>query len=74
MKTIDLSNKKVGDIVFTALDGKCKVIQIDSSHPYSVMTENKSNYMYNGRFHDDDKHPTCFNSREEFDAYWAQVK
>jgi hypothetical protein len=71
---IDLSSKKAGDTVFTALDGKCKVIEINSSHSYSVMTETMSNYMYNGRFHNDDKHPTCFNSREEFDEYWSQVK
>jgi hypothetical protein len=71
---IDLSKKQVGDMVFTALDGTCKVIAIDSHHPYSVMTENQSDYMYNGRFHVDDKHPTAFNSREEFDEYWAQVK
>jgi hypothetical protein len=71
---IDLSSKKVGDTVFTALDGKCKVIEINSSHQYSVMTETKSNYMFDGRYFDGDRHPTCFNSREEFDAYWAQVK
>jgi hypothetical protein len=73
-----LVSKKVGDTLFTAHDGYVEIVQINEIHPYPIMTETGSktgtNYGLDGKYFDGDKHPTAFNSREEFDEYWAQVK
>jgi hypothetical protein len=71
---IDLTKKQVGDKVFTALDGWDEITEIKNDRPYPIMTETRSDYTMSGLYCSADKHPTCFNSREEFDAYWAQVK
>jgi hypothetical protein len=68
MKTIDLSDLKVGDKAWSAAIGECrvtyifeKVIQCDGTHEY---------YM-NGIFYDEDIHPTLFHSEQEFREYWG---
>ena len=71
---IDLSKKQVGDKVFTAHDGWAKITEIYNYQSYPIMTERLTDYTLNGLCFDRDKHPTAFNSREEFDEYWAQVK
>ena len=71
---IDLTKKQVGDMVFTAQDGWVEIAEINNNNPYPIMTERLTDYTLNGLYCLCDKHPTCFNSRKEFDAYWAQVK
>jgi hypothetical protein len=71
---IYLVSKKVGDTLFTAQDGYVEIVQINERNPYPIITETRSNYGLDGKYFDGDKHPTAFNSREEFDAYWAKVK
>jgi hypothetical protein len=67
---IDLSKKQAGDKVFTAHDGCVEVVIVGEK----TIHVNSSHYLFDGRHWRTDKHPTAFNSREEFDAYWAQVK
>ena len=67
---IDLSKKQVGDKVFTVQDGYVEVTFICKR----AVFVNDMHYFINGFYFDRDKHPTAFNSREEFDAYWKQVK
>jgi len=71
---IDLSKKQVGDTLFTAHDGWDEITEISKGHLYPIMTETRSNFGLDGRYCHSDRHPTAFNSREEFDEYWAQVK
>jgi len=71
---IDLSKKQVGDKVFTAHDGYDEITDIKNDYTYSIMTSTRSNYTISGLYFVGDRHPTAFNSREEFDEYWAQVK
>jgi len=68
MKTIDLSDLKVGDKAWSAAIGECrvtyifeKVIQCDGTHEYNV----------NGTWFDEDTHPTLFHSEQEFRDYWG---
>jgi hypothetical protein len=71
---IDLSKKQVGDMVFTTHGGEIKVVEIHEKYNYPLLTTTRYDYNMEGKYLDSDKHPTCFNSREEFDEYWAQVK
>jgi hypothetical protein len=67
---IDLSKKQAGDKVFTASEGYVEIVLVGEKtiHVFS------SHYLFDGRHWQTDKHPTAFNSREEFDEYWAQIK
>jgi hypothetical protein len=68
---IDISKKKLGDKVFTTHDGENEVLIAKQD----LITIGADHYTYDGRrWLRRDKHPTAFNSREEFDEYWAQVK
>jgi len=71
---IDLSKKQVGDNVFTTHGGEVKVVEIHEKYHYPLLITTQYDYDMEGKYLSRDKHPTAFNSREEFDAYWAQVK
>jgi hypothetical protein len=71
---IDLSKKQIGDMVFTAHGGWVEIVEIYKKYNYPILTKTQNDYNMEGKYFDKDKHPTAFNSREEFDAYWAQVK
>jgi hypothetical protein len=71
---IDLSKKQAGDKVFTAHDGWDVIASIRVLFRTSYWCESGKIFKENGKLYPTDKHPTAFNSREEFEAYWAQVK
>jgi hypothetical protein len=67
---IDISKKQVGEQLFTAPDGYVEVTFMG----INAVFVNDMHYYKNGKHWQTDKHPTAFNSREEFDEYWKQVK
>jgi hypothetical protein len=71
---IDLSKKQAGEKVFTSHDGWDVITAIRVQFVAAYWCESGKIFNVNGKRYPTDKHPTAFNSREEFDAYWAQVK
>jgi hypothetical protein len=73
MKTIDLSDLKVGDKAWSAQNEHGKVTVIDKKNVYVKFDSGVCVYFFieNGRVYHDDTHPTLFHSEQEFREYWG---
>ncbi len=76
MKTIDLSDLKVGDKAWSSRFGEVEITSFfdqHSSFPIEVLTQKGKFYScskngFRGHFED---HPTTFHSEQEFREYWS---
>ena len=67
MKTIDLSDLKAGDKAWSCAYGEEKVTFV-----YEKEIEvGNARYHKNGKFFEQDTHPTLFHSEQEFREYWG---
>ena len=75
MKTIDLSDLKVGDKVWNIQKGEVKILEIEKDEFYPLLAGSSKHTYYrfklNGLYHTDDQHPTLFHSEQEFREYWG---
>jgi hypothetical protein len=73
MKTIDLSDLKAGDKVWSSQNEHGKVTAIDGKSVYVEFDGGVCVYFFieNGRVYQDDTHPTLFRSEQEFREYWG---
>jgi len=72
MKTIDLSDLKIGDTAWSCEEGEViiqKSLEGINLH-YPITTENHS-YTIEGKHYKGDLHPVLFRSKQEFLEYWA---
>jgi hypothetical protein len=70
MKTIDLSDLKVGDNAWDYQLGLITVTEICKGNDYCVGIDG-GEYTIDGRVWINDQHPTLFHSKEEFLKYWS---
>jgi hypothetical protein len=75
MKTIDLSDLKVGDKVWNIQKGEVKILEIEKDEFYPLLAGSSKHTYYrfklNGLYHTDDQHPTLFHNEQEFREYWG---
>jgi hypothetical protein len=77
MKTIDLSDLKVGDKAWASTYGECFIEAImndDDVFPIAIVDsdgEEVGTYTINGLWGKYEKHPTLFHSEQEFRDYWG---
>jgi len=73
MKTIDLSDLKVGDKAWNIQKGEVKILEIENDEFYPLLAGSSKHTYYrfklNGLYHTDDQHPTLFHSEQEFREY-----
>ena len=69
MKKNDLSHLKVGDKVWSVQTNEAKITYIHNNILIEINGDNEC-YM-DGRYLEDDKHPTVFESKENFLEYWG---
>jgi hypothetical protein len=70
MKTIDLSDLKVGDKAWHYQSGVVMVVEICKDNIYCISTENGA-FTIGGREWINDRKPTLFHSEQEFREYWG---
>jgi len=74
MKTIDLSDLKVGDKAWSPIHGEVEVISNYDIGMYPIQINTKKSVYYtydvNGLYTQDHTHPTLFHSEQEFREYW----
>lgn len=74
----DLSDLKVGDWVFSVAHGFSEVSEIGSCNDYPIMIlfsdDSFRTFDNNGRYDDDDKYPTIFQSKESMLLYFQTVE
>ena len=75
MKTIDLSDLKVGDKAWSPIHGEVEVISNYDIGMYPIQINTKKSVYYtydvNGLYTQDHPHPTLFHSEQEFREYWG---
>jgi hypothetical protein len=70
MKTIDLSDLKVGDKAWSTQQGEVEVVRIVDGNFYPIHTKTEV-YALDGKFSNSYEHPTLFHSEQEFRDYWG---
>jgi len=75
--TPDFSKAKVGDSCFCATLGNKKIDAADASCAFvhiDLGQDTHEAFYLNGKAHENDIHPTLFNSFAQFMAYWDEWK
>jgi hypothetical protein len=67
MKTIDLSDLKVGDKAWSMQYGVVYVFEIKAT----IIIKEIGSFDFSGKWMDFDPHPTLFHSEQEFREYWG---
>jgi hypothetical protein len=72
MKTIDLSDLKIGDTAWSCEEGEV-VIQksLEGLNPHYPITTESHSYTIEGKHYKGDLHPVLFRSKQEFLEYWG---
>jgi hypothetical protein len=75
MKTIDLSDLKVGDKAWSAMHGEVAITALDKNSEYPIVICLNSldcfGFTLYGRGYKKDIHPTLFHSKQEAIEYWG---
>lgn len=71
--TPNFKEAKVGDECFSVSCGVMEITSTESSMLYPIQTE-ENQYDMSGRCWSADKHPTLFNSFQQFMSYWGWEK
>lgn len=77
LKLADLSNVKVGDTIWTTLEGNTKVTEVDpNNNRYPISTGERS-YTLDGKYGRGDKYPSAFTKNPfekiDFQERWMMV-
>jgi hypothetical protein len=71
--SIDLSDVKTGDGVFSIQHENIKVVTIEDETAYPILLIDCQSYTLDGKYDSGDVHPTLFHSVEEAKQYWKAV-
>lgn len=72
--TPDFNNAKVGDKCFSVSNDIVEIEDTFKYGIYAVSVPTGESFTGHGRFWESDKHPSLFNSFQQFLDYWAWEK